>query len=116
MLVFVYDKNDDPDTQTGRLDLRHTIFVEKERTADYQITTALRKLIENGANRDDILACFEDRYMPFREPGAIRLAEKVLRRPPELGMLGKKKNWSWFDHAIESVGRISGVLHLHGGN
>src|SRR5438552_5318627 len=60
LLVFVYDKHDDPQTQTGRLEIQHTIFVEKERTADYQITVALRNMIERSANRDDILACFEE--------------------------------------------------------
>src|ERR1019366_2527025 len=43
LLVFVYEKHDDAQTQTGLLALKHTIFVEKERTADYQITVALSK-------------------------------------------------------------------------
>src|SRR2546428_11167618 len=68
LLVFVYDKHDDPQTQTGRLDIQHTIFVEKECTADYQITVALRNMIERGANRDDILACFEERLLPVKMP------------------------------------------------
>jgi hypothetical protein len=83
LLVFVYDKHDDPKTQTARLELQHTIFVEKERTADYQITVALRHMIENGANRDDILACFEERVLPVDNVEAETLAEEVLRIPPQ---------------------------------
>ena len=36
LIVFVYDKHDDQKTRTGRLDIQHAIFVEKERTADHQ--------------------------------------------------------------------------------
>src|SRR5260221_6090594 len=65
LIVFVYDKKDDAATKTGKLDIQHTIFVQKERTADYQTTSGLRRLIENKANRDDILAFFQEHYMPF---------------------------------------------------
>src|SRR5947208_1315622 len=44
LIVFVYDKQDDEKTRTGRLELQHTIFVEKQRTADYQTTCGLRSL------------------------------------------------------------------------
>ena len=33
LLDFVYDKHDDPTSRTGHLDIQHTIFVERERTA-----------------------------------------------------------------------------------
>ncbi len=35
LLIFVYDKHDDPETKTGRLEILHTIFVEKKCTADH---------------------------------------------------------------------------------
>src|SRR5262245_37590173 len=38
LLVFVYEKSDDHDLRTGRLSMRHTIFIHKDRTADYQMT------------------------------------------------------------------------------
>jgi len=41
LLVFVYDKHDDEKARTARLDIQHTIFVEKERSADYQTTAGL---------------------------------------------------------------------------
>jgi hypothetical protein len=115
LLVFVYDKRDDPKTQTGRLDLHHTIFVEKERTADYQITTALRKLIENGANRDDILACFEERLLPVDNVEAETLADEVLRVPPQIGYLTISNALQWrlqYSRVIEQAGKVEGVLRL----
>src|ERR1017187_9272381 len=54
LIVFVYDKHDDAANKTCKLDIQHTIFVQKERTADFQTTSGLRKLVENKANRDDI--------------------------------------------------------------
>lgn len=43
LLVFIYEKYDDYKTRTGRLNIKHTIYVEKAATADYQITKGLRK-------------------------------------------------------------------------
>src|ERR1035441_9763420 len=87
LLVFVYDKSDDEKTRTGRLDMRHTVFVEKEQTADFQTTSGLRRLVENKANRDDILAFFQERMLPMDEVEAESLADEVLRNPPEVGYL-----------------------------
>jgi len=115
LLVFVYDKHDDPQTQTGRLELRHTIFVEGDRTADYQITVALRHRIENGANRDDILACFEERLLPVDNVEAEALAEEVLRNMPQIGYLTISNALQWrlqYARVIEQAGKVEGVLRL----
>jgi hypothetical protein len=79
LLVFVYDKQDDEATRTARLDIKHVIFVEKERTADYQTTSGLFRLLENKANRDDILAFFQERVLPADEIESGNLADEVLR-------------------------------------
>lgn len=113
LLVFVYDKRDDEKTRTGRLDIQHTIFVRKERTADYQTTSGLHRLIENKVNRDDILAFFEENYMSFETPEDIRLAERVLREPPPVGALGQgRRRPSCFDRITECAGDVDGVLRL----
>src|ERR1035438_480424 len=64
LILFVYDKHDDEKARTGRLDMHHTVFVQKEQTTDFQTTSGLRRLIENKANRDDILAFFQERMLP----------------------------------------------------
>jgi hypothetical protein len=115
LLVFVYDKHDDPQSQTGRLDIQHTIFVEKERTADYQMTIALRRMIENSANRDDILAFFEERLLPVDNMEAEKLAEEVLRIPPQVGYLTISNALQWrlqYSRVIEQAGKVEGVLRL----
>lgn len=109
------NKRDDAETQTSRLDLQHTIWVEKERTADYQITVALRHMIEKGANRDDILACFEERLLPIDGAEAIDLADEVLRIPPPIGYLTISNALQWrlqYSRVIEEAGKVEGILRL----
>jgi hypothetical protein len=115
LLVFVYDKRDDPATKTGKLDIQHTIFVQKERTADYQTTSGLRRLIENKANRDDILAYFQERMLPVDEVEAQLLADEVLRNPPEVGYLTVSNALQWrlqYGRVIEQAGKVGGILRL----
>src|SRR5256712_6702363 len=44
VLVFVYDKIDNPDTSTGNLNVQHIIFVEEVHTADVQNNTVIRNI------------------------------------------------------------------------
>ncbi len=115
LLVFVYDKHDDAATKTCKLDIQHAIFVQKERTADYQTTSGLRRLIENRANRDDVLAFFQERMLPADEMEAESLVDEVLRNPPELGYLTVSNALQWrlqYGRVIEQAGKIGGILRL----
>ena len=42
VLIFVYERTDDHDAKTGRLDIQHVIFVEASRTGAFQMTKGLR--------------------------------------------------------------------------
>jgi hypothetical protein len=56
LLLFVYDKHDDEQTRTGCLQLQHTIIVEKERTADYQICRLqYSRVIEQAGKVEGVL-------------------------------------------------------------
>lgn len=115
LLVFVYDKHDDPRSRAARLDIQHTIFVEQQRTADYQTTSGLRRLLENNANRDDVVAFFQERMLPVEEVGAQALAEEVLRHPPEIGYLTVSNALQWrlqYNRVIEQAGKVGGILRL----
>jgi len=115
LLVFVYDKKDDPQTRTGVLEIQHAIVVRKEQTADYQMTVALRRMIENQANRDDILAYFQERLLPVDDIEAQTLADEVLSNPPELGFLTISNALQWrpqYGRVIEQAGKVAGVLKL----
>src|SRR5208282_387187 len=115
LLVFVYDKRDDSARKTGKLDIQHTIFVQEKRTADYQTTSGLRRLIENKANRDDILAFFQERMLPVDEVEAETLADEVLHSPPEVGYLTVSNALQWrlqYGRVIEQAGKVGGILRL----
>jgi len=115
LLVFVYDKHDDQAARTGRLDILHAIFVEKERTADFQTTSGLLGLLKHKANRDDILAFFQERLLPVDEIEARNLADEILQSPPQVGYLTISNALQWrlqYSRVIEQAGAIGGILRL----
>ena len=115
LLVFVYEKSDDPAAQAARLNILHTLFIEKERTADFQTTSGLVRLMENHANRDDALAFFAERMLPLDDIAAGILADEVLRTPPQLGYLTISNALPWrlqYSRAIDQAGSIEGLLRL----
>lgn len=115
VLVFVYDKIDDSATATGLLDIRHVIFVERERTGDFQTTTGIRKILENQGNRDDLLAFMQERMLPIDEIEASSIADDLLETPPEIGYLTISNALQWrlqYRRVIENAGTVVGVIRL----
>ena len=115
LLIFVYKKEDNQQTKTSRLYILHTIFVEKNRTADYQLTTSIRKILENNANKDDIIALFHDKNLPVDEITANSLADEILFRTPKIGYLTISNALQWrlqYSRIIEQAGSVEGILRL----
>jgi hypothetical protein len=95
LLVFVYDKTDDPTTQTAILNFVSCSFVHKERTADYTTTFRLREMIKDGANEADIIAYLQDKNIPADEITLAKVAEQILQTPPEQGYLTISNALQW---------------------
>lgn len=115
LLVFVYQKTDDHKRRTGRLDIQHTVYVEEAKTADYQTTTGLLKIIENSGNIDDVLAFFSERMLPLDEIQAQTLAEEVIATPPEIGYLTISNALQWrlqYSRVIQQAGVVPGIEAL----
>mgnify|MGYP005844157243 CR=1 FL=1 len=115
VLVFVYDKTDDPSSSTGRLDVQHVIFVEKERTADFQTTTGIRNILDNQGNKDDLLAFMQERMLPVDEIEAGNIADELLRTRPEIGYLTISNALQWrlqYRRVIDQAGTVPGVIRL----
>lgn len=115
LLVFVYDKVDDPNARTGTLNVLHTIFVEERRTADFQTTTVIRQILENDGNADDLVAHFQDRNLPLDDIQARTLAEEILANPPEIGYLTISNALQWrlqYSRVISKAGEIEGILKI----
>jgi hypothetical protein len=115
LLVFVYDKIDDPETRAGKLDIVNTIFVEEQRTADFQTTTGIQQILQNEGNIDDLVAFMEDRRLPIDEIQARELAEEILQNPPKIGYLTISNALQWrlqYSRVIEKAGQVDGILRI----
>ncbi len=115
LLVFVYDKLDDNKKRTSTLKILHSIFIEKERTGDYQTSSGLLKIINNKGNIDDILAFFEERLLPVDEISAKKIAEETLNKPPGLGYLTISNALQWrlqYSRVIKEAGRVNGIFRV----
>ncbi len=52
-------------------------------------------MLRDGANKEDLLAYFEDRNIPWDEITYDQLAEEVLSNPPEQGYLTISNALQW---------------------
>ena len=115
LLVFVYEKYDDSDNRTGRLNMHHTIFIDKTRTADFQTTKGLLDILNREGNKDDIIGFLEDRNLPVDEIGANQLADRILESPPNQGYLTISNALQWrlqYGRVIQRAGNISGIIRV----
>ena len=95
--------------------MQHTIFVEKERTADFQTTKGLLDILEREGNRDDVIAFIMERSLPVDEIGAEQLADRILPSPPNLGYLTISNALQWrlqYNRVIQKAGEISGIYRV----
>ncbi|MEI6564575.1 MAG: restriction endonuclease [bacterium] len=115
LLVFVYDKKDDRKTRTATLNINHVIFVEAGRTADYQTTTGILKILDNDGNADDLVAFMSDRFLPLDDIQARHLAEEILRKKPEVGYLTISNALQWrlqYNRVIGHAGKVDGISRV----
>lgn len=115
LLIFVYDKKDDPKTKTTTLDFVSCAFVSNERTADYTTTFRLREMISDGANEEDIVAYLMDRNIPADEIALKQLASQVLKTKPQLGYLTISNALQWrlqYQRIVDLSKNVSGISKL----
>ena len=116
LLIFVYDKIDDNKAQTSRLNILHLIFIEASRTADYQLTSSIKLILENDGNSDDLIALMRDKNLPidYDIEGPI-IAEKLLNSPLNIGYLTISNALQWrlqYGRVIQKAGKIKGILKI----
>ena len=112
LLVFVYEKIDDQTDNTGRLDIKHTVFINSFRTADYQTTSGIVKILDNNGNKDDLLAFFSERMLPVDDIEAGKIADELLEKNPDIGYLTISNALQWrlqYSRVIEKAGEVSGI-------
>lgn len=115
LLVFVYEKADDHKGQTGRLNIQHTIFVEQDRTADFQMTKGILKILQNDGNVDDLMAFMQDKNLPVDDIEANSIAEEILENPPKQGYLTISNALQWrlqYGRVIQEGGKVTGINRI----
>lgn len=115
LLVFVYEKQDNQAFETGRLTFLHIVFVDKARTADYQTTMGLRQILENDGNEEELTAFMSDRNLPVDKIEARRIAQELLKSPPNIGYLTISNALQWrlqYRRLIEQAGLVKGIVGI----
>lgn len=115
LLVFVYDKIDDPKSKTAELNFVSCSFISNERTGDYTTTYRLREMVKDKANIEDIVAYLYDKHIPADEITLTQLAKQILKTPPEQGYLTISNALQWrlqyqrivtLDQPIQGISKI----------
>jgi len=112
ILVFVYDKHDTATTCT--LDFKYCTFIDKSRTADFTLTKRLREMVDDGANKEDIIGFLMDKNVPGDEIVYNDLADEILSSKPEQGYLTISNALQWrlqYARVIVLNNKVNGVLN-----
>ncbi|MBC7642855.1 MAG: restriction endonuclease [Flavobacterium sp.] len=95
ILVFVYDKTDNPESKTAILNFVSCSFVSKERTSDFTTTSILNQMKTVGANEADIVAFLEGIRLPADEIALKQIAENILKTEIPIGYLTISNALQW---------------------
>jgi hypothetical protein len=115
LLVFVYDKKDNRQAKTSTLTIKHVIFVEASRTADFQTTSGILKILDNSGNSDDLVGFMMAHYLPVDDIQAEALAKEILKNRPEIGCLTISPALQWrlgYKRVIQQAGKAVGVTRV----
>ena len=115
LLLFVYEKSDNPAKKVSRLNFVSCSFIHKHRTADYQTTKTIRQMLENNANTEDIIAYLTDRNLPADEITMNQLAGEILKNKPEQGYLTVSNALQWrlqYGRIVKLTENIDGIVRI----
>ncbi len=115
LLVFVYRKYDDSKMRKGMLDFVSCNFIDKSRTADFQTTTGLQKIISNQGNQDDIFAFLVEHNIPVDEVTLYNIAGDILKNPPQIGYLTISNALQWrlqYGRVVYMTDKVDGVEQI----
>ena len=113
LLVFVYEKTDK--NKTAILDFKSCSFIEKERTADYTTTYRLIEMVNDGANKEDIIAYLNDKNIPADDITLTQIAKQILENPPELGYLTISNALQWrlqYGRVVTLSKKVKGITKI----
>lgn len=112
LLVFVYVKTDDAKRKTGALNFVSCSFIDKSRTADFQTTSGIHKIISNQGNQDDIFAFLVEHNIPCDEITLYKMAGDILNNPPQIGYLTISNALQWrlqYGRIVSLADEVKGI-------
>lgn len=112
LLVFVYEKKDIG--ENCNLKFVYCTFIDSARTADFITTRYIRQMVEDGANKADIIGFLRDRNIPGDEIIYDNLAEEILEVLPEQGYLTISNALQWrlqYSRVITLNNDVAGVVN-----
>ncbi len=110
LLIFVYEKFDTEDSCT--LHFTNCTYIDKTLTADYTTTKRLLEMLDDDANKEDIIAFLHDRNVPGDEITYSKLADEILTVRPKQGYLTISNALQWrlqYSRVIALDNRVPGV-------
>lgn len=110
LLILIYEKTDA--NNTCYLNFKHTLFIEAEKTGDYNLTKILREMIENNANETDIIEVLKNRNVPGNQKLLEPLSKKIISNPPKQGYLTITNVFQWrlrYNNAINLEDKPEGI-------
>lgn len=115
LLVFVYKKHDDSKSKKGMLEFVSCSFIDKSRTADFQTTTGIHKIISNQGNQDDVFAFLVDHNIPSDEVTLYKIAGEILNNPPQIGYLTISNALQWrlqYSRIVSLNDNVTGIRQI----
>lgn len=115
LLLFVYDRQDDPRERVAALNFVSCALIDQSRTADYQTTRGILEILARDGNRDDILAFLTDRNLPGDDITHNALADEILRYPPALGYLTISNALQWrlqYGRIVGLTEAVPGIIKI----
>lgn len=95
--------------------MQHAIYIDKSRTADFQMTKGILEILKNEGNEDDLIAFMQDKNLPVDEIEALNITKDIITKPPIQGYLTISNALQWrlqYGRVIQKAGEVEGVRRV----
>lgn len=110
ILVMVYDRTEKDNLMP--IKFINVTFIDEKETADYTTTRRLREMLNDGANKEDIVAFLNDRNIPGDDITYSQIADEILSKGINQGYLTISNALQWrlqYSRVIGLKNKIQGI-------
>jgi hypothetical protein len=115
ILLFVYNKIDEPKGQFSVLDFMDCSYIDKSKTSDYTMTSMINEMLKIRPNKEDIIAFLSDKNLPADDITLNEIADEVLINPPVTGYLTISNALQWrlqYQRIVNLKSDIEGITKI----